>query len=33
MASDANEFYEFGHFEGAIVHFHQNLRAALGDTA
>jgi nitrite reductase/ring-hydroxylating ferredoxin subunit len=33
MASGANEFYEFGRFEGAIVHFHQNLRAALGDAA
>lgn len=27
--SGANEFFTFGHFEPAIVHFHRNLRAAL----
>lgn len=31
MASRANDFYEFGRFEGAITHFHRNLNAALGD--
>ena len=29
VASDANEFFTFGHFESAIVHFHRNLQAAL----
>ncbi len=29
VASDANEFFTFGHFESAIVHFHRNLREAL----
>ena len=29
MGSGANEFFTFGHFESAIVHFHRNLRAAL----
>lgn len=29
LASGANEFLEFGRFEGAIGHFHRNLRAAL----
>lgn len=29
MACGANEYYTFGHFESAIVHFHRNLRAAL----
>jgi len=31
MASGANEFYEFGRFEGAIAHFHKGLHAALED--
>ncbi len=30
MASEANEHFTFGRFEGAIAHFHRNLRAALG---
>jgi len=30
LASGANEFFEFGRFEGAIVHFHRALHAALG---
>jgi phenylpropionate dioxygenase-like ring-hydroxylating dioxygenase large terminal subunit len=30
LASEANEFFEFGRFEGAIAHFHRNLDAALG---
>ena len=29
LASGANEFFEFGRFEGAIGHFHRNLHAAL----
>jgi len=29
MATGANECFTFGHFEGAIVHFHRNLHAAL----
>lgn len=29
MDSEANEFFTFGHFESAIVHFHRNLEAAL----
>lgn len=29
MASGANEVYEFGRFEGAIVHFHRNLHELL----
>ena len=29
LASDANEAFEFGLFEGAIAHFHRNLHAAL----
>lgn len=29
MESGANEYYTFGHFESAIIHFHRNLRAAL----
>jgi phenylpropionate dioxygenase-like ring-hydroxylating dioxygenase large terminal subunit len=33
LASGANEFFEFGRFEGAIVHFHQNLDAMLGGAA
>ncbi len=32
MASGANEFFEFGLFEGAIGHFHRVLTAALDDT-
>ena len=31
MESGANEYYTFGHFESAIVHFHRNLHAALED--
>ena len=33
LASGANEFFEFGRFEGAIGHFHRNLYAALGERA
>jgi len=33
VASDANEFFTFGHFESAIVHFHRNLEKALEETA
>ena len=29
LGSGANEFFEFGLFEGAIVHFHRTLRAAI----
>ena len=29
MVTGANEYYTFGHFESAIVHFHRNLHAAL----
>ena len=29
IASGANEFFEFGRFEGAIAHFHRNLHAAV----
>ena len=29
LKSGANEFFEFGLFEGAIVHFHKNLQAIL----
>ena len=29
LASGANEFFEFGRFEGAIVHFHRGLHEAL----
>ena len=29
LASGANEFFEFGHFEGLIGHFHRSLDAAL----
>lgn len=32
VASDANEFFTFGHFESAIVRFHRNLHAALEDS-
>jgi hypothetical protein len=31
LTSGANECFTFGHFESAIVHFHRNLAAALGD--
>ncbi len=31
IASGANEFFEFGRFEGAIAHFHRTLRGALGE--
>jgi hypothetical protein len=31
LASEANEFLEFGRFEGAIVHFHRTLAAAIGE--
>jgi phenylpropionate dioxygenase-like ring-hydroxylating dioxygenase large terminal subunit len=31
LASGANEFFEFGRFEGAIGHFHRTLHAALCD--
>ena len=30
LASGANDFFEFGLFESAIVHFHRTLHAALG---
>jgi len=30
LASGANEFFEFGLYEGGIVHFHRTLHAALG---
>jgi phenylpropionate dioxygenase-like ring-hydroxylating dioxygenase large terminal subunit len=33
LASGANEFFEFGLYEGGIVHLHRNLDAALGDGA
>jgi phenylpropionate dioxygenase-like ring-hydroxylating dioxygenase large terminal subunit len=33
LSSGANEFFEFGLFEGAIVHFHRTLHAALGAPA
>jgi hypothetical protein len=33
LASGANEFFEFGRFEGAIAHFHRTLRAALNEAA
>jgi hypothetical protein len=33
LASGANEFLEFGRFEGAIGHFHRMLRAALHEDA
>ncbi len=32
LASGANEFFEFGRFEGAIGHFHRTLHAALDGT-
>ena len=31
MESGANEYFTFGHFESAIIHFHRNLHAALGE--
>ncbi|HEX5064939.1 MAG TPA: aromatic ring-hydroxylating dioxygenase subunit alpha [Myxococcota bacterium] len=33
LASEANEFFEFGLFEGAIVHFHRTLHAKLASRA
>jgi phenylpropionate dioxygenase-like ring-hydroxylating dioxygenase large terminal subunit len=33
LASQANEFFEFGRFEGAIGHFHRTLHAALDGSA
>ena len=33
LASGANEFFEFGRFEGAIGHFHRSLHALLDETA
>jgi hypothetical protein len=32
LASGANEFFEFGRFEGAIVHFHRGLYEAIDGT-
>ena len=32
MNSEANEFFTFGHFESAIVHFHRHLQAALEES-
>ncbi|MGB5811199.1 MAG: SRPBCC family protein [Polyangiales bacterium] len=32
VGSGANEFFTFGHFESAIIHFHRNLKAALEHT-
>jgi len=32
LASGANEFFEFGRFEGAIVHFHRGLYEAIEGT-
>jgi phenylpropionate dioxygenase-like ring-hydroxylating dioxygenase large terminal subunit len=29
LASGANEYFEFGRFEGAITHFHRGLHAAI----
>jgi hypothetical protein len=29
LTTGANEFFEFGRFEGAIGHFHRTLRDAL----
>jgi hypothetical protein len=31
LASGANEFFEFGRFEGAISHFHRGLQAAIDE--
>ena len=33
LASGANEHFEFGHFESAIVHFHRHLNAQIGEGA
>ncbi|HUP08342.1 MAG TPA: aromatic ring-hydroxylating dioxygenase subunit alpha [Caldimonas sp.] len=33
LASGANEFFEFGLYEGGIVHFHRTLQAVLGARA
>jgi phenylpropionate dioxygenase-like ring-hydroxylating dioxygenase large terminal subunit len=32
VESEANEFFTYGHFEKAIVHFHRNLQAALEES-
>jgi phenylpropionate dioxygenase-like ring-hydroxylating dioxygenase large terminal subunit len=32
LASDANQYFEFGLFEGAVTHFHRSLEAALDET-
>lgn len=32
LSSDANDVFTFGQFEGAIVHFHRELNALLGET-
>ena len=32
IASDANEYFTFGHFESAIIHFHRNLRESLEES-
>jgi phenylpropionate dioxygenase-like ring-hydroxylating dioxygenase large terminal subunit len=31
LASGANDFFEFGHFESALVHLHRNLHGLVGD--
>lgn len=31
IGSGANEFFTFGHFESAIIHFHRHLHAAIGE--
>ena len=33
IGSGANEFFTFGHFESAIIHFHRNLHTALEENA
>ena len=33
LASGANEYFEFGLFEGAIAHFHRTLHAVLNGGA
>jgi len=32
IGSGANEYFTFGHFESAIIHFHRNLREALEES-
>lgn len=32
MESGANEYFTFGHFESAIIHFHRNLQAVLEES-